>query len=58
MLTEEQLAEIRDRPKDLVKYHNVLVAQTDRRLLLEHIDHLNARLAASKAEQDRLRRGL
>jgi len=58
MLTEDDLAEIRSRKEDLLKYHNILVAQNDVRRLLRHLDHQAGLLEASKREQARLRRSL
>lgn len=58
MLTEDELAEIRNRKEDLLKYHNILVAQNDVRRLLRHIDHQASLLEVSEREQARLRRSL
>jgi hypothetical protein len=58
VLTEEELQEIRDRKKDNQKYHNVLLAQSDRARLLAHIDHLNNLLEAAEDEKARLRRSI
>jgi hypothetical protein len=58
MLTEEELQVIRDRPKDYRLFHNVLLAQSDRTRLLEHIDHLNEQLEEAEREKARIRRSL
>lgn len=58
MLTEKKLNEIRARKLDPLKYHNVLIAQSDREALLGHIDHLNKLLEAAEIEKGRLRRSL
>lgn len=58
MLTDEELQEMRDRPKDPLKYHSVLLAQSDRAKLLDHVDHLNRLLRAAEDEKARLRRSL
>jgi hypothetical protein len=62
MLSAEKLQEIRVRAErsdgDHRAYHNVLLAQSDRALLLQHIDDLTRRLAAAESEKSRLRRSL
>jgi len=58
VLTDEQLNEIRARKKDPMQFHNVRIAQTDREVLLKHINYLNQLLEDAEAERLRIQRSL